>query len=220
MDDYRPPLFSFNGSMSRVFGVEVFGRQDNAWWHRAFIKPVWRVGYRLREWQYEILYRVHPGHQYHLVRTGLKPGYYDADYLMLHACFALLCRYVEDENDGLEAIERWGAELMTEPDTNAPEGLQASQGARESEAAALYRWWKEKRPADIAERGRLVSHLYGRPYSLKKDENGMSVYSTDQEWTEEDGALRKVLWELEETIDREEQEMLHRLIDIRGGLWT
>ena len=35
--------------------------------------------------------------RYHVVKTGLKPGYYDKDQIMLHACFSLLVDYVEKE---------------------------------------------------------------------------------------------------------------------------
>lgn len=42
----------------------------------------------------EIRYRIV---RYHVVNTGLRPGYYDKDTLMLHANFSLLVDYVERE---------------------------------------------------------------------------------------------------------------------------
>jgi hypothetical protein len=47
----------------------------------------------VRSW---LRYRLLKRHRYHLVDTGLTPGYYDQDNRMLHACFALLVDYVDE----------------------------------------------------------------------------------------------------------------------------
>jgi hypothetical protein len=44
---------------------------------------------------YPIRYRIID--KYHIVKTDLKPNYYDKDTIMLHACFSLLVDYVEKE---------------------------------------------------------------------------------------------------------------------------
>lgn len=42
-------------------------------------------------------HRLIPKHKYHLIDTGLSPEYYDIDIRMLHGCFSLLLKYVEEE---------------------------------------------------------------------------------------------------------------------------
>ena len=46
--------------------------------------------------KWNILHRFHPKHRYHMVPTGLKPGYYDPDTLIFNATFTLLTEFVEN----------------------------------------------------------------------------------------------------------------------------
>lgn len=208
------------GSHDSILWVGVYGGHSDEWWHKAIIKPVYRVAHRLDRLIWAARYRLSPRHRYHLVDTRLEPGYYDVDYLMLHACFALLRRYIEDEMGGEEAIRRFNQQLLLVPDPNAPEGLQERQADRQANAVDLYLWWTKTKPADEAERERMCSHLYGRQYSVKKDADGRSVFSADTPWTDADRAMHKQFRALERKIEREERTMLHQLIEIRGSLWT
>jgi hypothetical protein len=52
----------------------------------------------IRTFKWWILHRLHPKHRHHIVKTRLKPGYYDTDMLILEASFALLCDFA-DFND-------------------------------------------------------------------------------------------------------------------------
>ena len=223
MTKYRPPLFNFgNGSMATVFGIGVYGKRSDAWWHRAFIRPIFRIGNRVHNARLWFMYRFVREHRYHLVDTHLDPGYYDADYLMLNACFSLLRRYVEDEMGGVERLSEWSASLAAKPDKYAPEAS-LRQSSNDAEAVALYRWWMEKRPADIKRKDELLHYLYSEkragPMFVDDPDTGLMKYQGPK-WEDSDVVLHEQMRALEETIDREEQEMLHRLIDIRGGLWT
>lgn len=62
--------------------------------------------------KYQIIWRTVD--KYHVVNTGLKPGYYDKDYIMLHANFALLVDFVECENasPSNEGVEKWKSRLI------------------------------------------------------------------------------------------------------------
>lgn len=51
----------------------------------------------LKNIKYWFMYRFHPKHQYHIVKTGLKPGYYDIDIRMERAMISLLIEFVEQE---------------------------------------------------------------------------------------------------------------------------
>ena len=43
--------------------------------------------------------------RFHIVKTGLKPGYHDTDTRMLYACFSLLSDFVELERGGVKGIK-------------------------------------------------------------------------------------------------------------------
>jgi hypothetical protein len=92
---------------------------------------IWRAirGFDFRYW---FRSRFIPSRRYHVVNTGLPPGWHDVDERMLYACMALLCSYVEDEQGG--------------PD-NFP-GVARSDEATDAAALAIYQWWKTQRPAD------------------------------------------------------------------------
>lgn len=66
--------------------------------------------------------------KYHVINTGLKPGYYDVDTLMFHSCFSLLVRYVEEEK-GLEVIN-WSWDEVHK--------------SVEKEILSLYCWYKNR----------------------------------------------------------------------------
>ena len=119
----RRRLFLLAGSASVMFGVDVFGDHADTWWHRAFVMPAYRIASRLSSLKWAFMHRWVPRHQYNVIRTGLRPGYYDIDKLMLHGCFALLRRYVESERGGEAALEKRIRALRATPDPNAPEGL-------------------------------------------------------------------------------------------------
>lgn len=139
----------------------------------------------------------------HLIETDLDPnGWHDEDELILYGCMAMLCRYV-DFHEGLEALEKFNAELRANPDPNAPEGLCSSQANMQEEAAAIYRWWKIQKPLDEGRREVLLEDCYGDNRAETRTK-------------EKDNEFRK----LEKKIADDEQMMLHRLIEIRQSLWT
>lgn len=158
---------------------------------------------KLRYWFY---YRFVPKHKYHLIDTGLKPAYYDIDTLMLHGMFALLVRYVDREHEGLEKLEAWGHKLCSVTDEYANSCHE--QGQKELEACELYRWWTIERP-QRPEPFDAVGEPEGDPEWERKF--GERAFSDRQ--------YHKV-HEIEEAYQQEDQDMLHRLINIRRGLWT
>jgi hypothetical protein len=175
------------------------------WWDD--VEPVWlgRARYRLRDLRYWFLYRLTRKHRYHIVRTGLPPGYYDEDTRMLHACMACLCRYIE-ASGGADSLDAWSAELraMSVRSEKFPGEHEHNvrQAARQEEAVAIYRWW-----------------TIGKPEDEKRQEELLGV------WGESHGTLgyeerRETLSAIEVKIAEDEQAMLRRLIDIRPSLWT
>ena len=57
-----------------------------------FFWPLKRACNSIREW---VMYRTY--RRYHIIKTDLEPGYYDADQLLLHGMFTVLKNYVEIE---------------------------------------------------------------------------------------------------------------------------
>lgn len=213
-------MFDFGwGSNARVFGVDVFGSHCEKWWHKAFIVHAYLVGRRIRDAIWWIRYRIDPGHRYHLIDTRLSPGYYDIDWLMLNGMFSLLRRYVEEEHGGVDDLQRWGKELLT--DTGLMQDSSTRQGNKELEAVTLYRWWMESRPAMVKRKNELLHILYGEHRRISFSDEGGGVHQMHISPLEGDEvSLKHEMDDLEARIEREDGEMLHRLIDIRGGLWT
>lgn len=220
-----PIVSMLHSSCAVVFGYEVYGEKCPKiidWLHTLFTN--------ISDAKYWLLYRFHPEYQYHLIRTGLTPAYHCEDELILYGCMAMLCRYIEafgyrDDKgrSGEIVVEEFNKELNNNPGSKAPDGVCQSQAARQSEALAIYRWWKYEKPADEKRRDELLMLLY-------QDKDRMSfVHCEDtlnlskikfKEFEGDEITMDEEKKALEEKIDDDEQKMLHRLIDIRRSLWT
>jgi hypothetical protein len=218
---YLVPYRHLGGSSATVFGVDVFGSdlsdRHPIWW-------VYRLGKRIDKIVWGFKWRYVRRHQYNIVRTDLKPGYYDEDTRMLHACMTLLCHYVE-WHGGPDKLDRFTQELRTEPDPHAPEGIHDHQVNTQSEAVAIYRWWKYERPANHERHDEMLHRLYSgrrmvtRPVQIG-NETLHEYVGLDGPSLELPGDSNEALWALDRQNDEDDQRMLHRLIDIRPGLWT
>lgn len=80
-----------------------------------------------------------PRYRMDMVDTGLGHGWHDCDDVLLHASFAVLCRYVEWEQGGFDPLSGRFKAPITVEDTDY-----------DDEAKRLYRWWKVDRPAALA----------------------------------------------------------------------
>lgn len=132
-----------------------------------------RLRQRLRDLKYWVLYRTTRRHAYHVVRTDLKPGYYDTDIRMLHAMMTLMVQFVEEELEGRE-------DLVEKLELYRADGHSKWEVAYQT-LLEIYDWWKDP----IRRRHRRKSTIV--------DEEFM------RQW---------------------ENEMLIKLIEIRGYLWT
>lgn len=199
-----PIVSGITSSGAVVLGYLVYGGSP-AWiqWlaHKIF-RPTNQAKWALK-------HRYQPKHRYNLVRTGLEPGYYDYDTRMLHACFALLCEYVEEEG-GIEAIK-------TDGDTR-----HVFEEPRKSQITELYDWWKVGKPADEKRRDELMDELFGnRPLETKPVEGTDKVQEiVMRDFEGEEEKKYQIFRALEEKIDADEQAMLHKLIELRPGLWA
>jgi len=133
----------------------------------------------------------------------LGRGWHDVTNLLLEVPFKLLVDFVEKEKPG-EKID-WDA---------TPEHKHAWD-----ETLALYEWWTKTRPARHDPLDDLpLPPLHTKPW---EGHPGFSEYIPP---TEEEAPGWQAACEessrLELEWDKEDAAMLHRLIDIRGYLWT
>jgi len=151
--------------------------------------------------------RSHITRRWHVVPTHLKPGYYDKDTLLLHACFALLIDYVELELSTCNGVHE------RSPDTGLKYldwEISETSGHQQEDAVVqkeLYLWWKVQRPsrpeADVE-----YSALWDRK------QNGENIAQDDFSAAAIKGH------ELEQQYYDEDSVMLKKLVDIRRSLWT
>lgn len=194
------------------------------WWDRFVTHPI-RIIKDFFRYRYK--------EKYHLVDTGLKPGYYDIDDRILHACFNLFVDYIEIE---LAALNRSVvADLETRKTgtsiTSFYENLRwfRKQNLREPEQGLalldreinrkphhgsrcelfmekkfLYLWWKEYRPRRI--------DAYTDPliWGLNLNDQNYDIHKRRYE----------IVDNLEKFYSEEDGEMLKRLMDIRPTLWV
>lgn len=142
--------------------------------------------------------------------ASLEKGWHDKDKLLLHACFQLLVDYVEKEK-GLSGHIDWN---WDEPHSHA---------AREMRS--LYRWWTKARPnrkdpcRDLSKKD--CPSMEEMFVPVKRDNCSCRRMVTDfsKKYPKYEAALKKSA-KLEEKWETEDQQNLHRLIDIRTYLWT
>lgn len=201
------PLASgLHSSSARVLGFPVYG--DSPKWVGLLAHKILRPASDAIDW---LTYRLVPEHKYHLVDTKLDPGYYDHDTRMLHACFALLGEYLQEEG-GIEAIRSNGGtrHVIADP--------------YRAELITLWEWWTVGKPADEKQRDAWMATLFGgkhRGFKTKPVEGSDKLEEwVGPTWDTEEEKLHERFRALEDKIDADEQAMLHRLIDIRRNLWT
>lgn len=155
-----------------------------------------RIRRRLHDANWWVLHRT--THRYHMLDTGLDPGWHDEDTMILHACMAMLGRYIRSHG-GIDSLAKFSEELRAEHDFMAEAGSQASD---QDEAVAIWRWWTETRVVNEARMVVLLTLLYGNGFSMPRDQDLESEFRA-----------------LGDKIAADEQSMLHRLVEIRPSLW-
>lgn len=207
---------------------------------RTFIYPI--------KWKYEGItnwMRYRTIDRYNVVKTGLEPGYYERDTLILHANFNLLVSYVETALAwkhywAEKQPDSWKREHipfynyikplrrpdigikhleweMTLDDPSLPPFQQSPlQAKRAREVYALYDWWVNKRPARNA-----INPI--RPGTDDDDDEFVFLTRPKNRNSKEYKRYLKQLDELhrqEGKWQKEDDAMLIRLMKIRRGLWS
>ena len=239
---FNPPG-ALTGPGWRSFGKEFKANAPIRYWithdfRRKFILPI--------KWKYEaitswISYRT--THRYHIVKTGLLPGYHSIDNQMLHVNFNMLTDFVEISLasrhywGNIDIKKSWFERHMMFYDVfikfRKPEcGIkylewgasldgplipvqeQSPQQAKESrEILALYIWWTITRP------GRKPIEIR-HPASSGRDD--YDIFSPVNMQTKEYKIYKSDIeksYKQEAKWDTEDNKMLVRLIKIRRSFW-
>ena len=205
---------------------------------KIFIYP---VKWKYQEITYWFRYRIYD--RYHIVKTGLPPGYSEVDNTMLHVNFNLLKDFVEIQQATREywsddVSKTWCEQHMpfyrvfypfrrpdlgikhlewatTLDDPSLPPYEQSVQQAKHArEVLILYKWWVEGRP------GRVAVEIHHPTNSGKSiTDIFSSKFKNSPEYRKYRDDLDKSAKQ-EERWDNEDDKMLVRLMKIRRGLWT
>jgi hypothetical protein len=180
--------------------------------------------------------------RYHIVNTGLEPGYYDTDTRMLHVNFNLLVDFVEIEkawmntwsDDSKYSKLSWFGKKFRR--FRSPEdGISylnweiidcqlEEQSKAAKEVLELYTWWKTtrpNRPDPYVEAGYYEVFKYRtlRDDLVEVERDGEKYYTLKKSTKQERQVFKKVT-KIEAKYDKEDEQMLIRLVKIRKFLWT
>lgn len=192
--------------------------------------------------------------RYHVINTGLEPGYQDADTRILHGMFNLLVDFVEVEKawmhvvfDGDERSRRrypwWSIgwlrfkshrdpaagidHLRWETTLDSPDRHESDRSVTQAETArellVLYYWWKNIRPNRVDPMVASGWSAYCDERRSNTDGSAWELLDFEDETAAEKARTQILLDEnrrIEAEYDREDDEMLMRLIKIRKAMWT
>lgn len=214
---------------------------------RYFLVKVFWAGIRKRAYRLTGIHRwvLHRTvRRFHVVDTGLEPGYYDKDTLILHGAFSILVDYVEQEVAWMEVIfdkEAMKKELgwryylprLFRPEyRNREAGLKHLDWEATLDSEDLH---PNEQSPDQAKRARELKALYlwwteERPKREELEyplDDTIGLDSLSQKWKkanpDKDEAISK--WARnshiqEEAWAQEDTMMLIKLIKLRRGMWT
>jgi hypothetical protein len=173
------------------------------------------IGYKLKNIIWFIKYRT--THKYHIVKTGLKPNYYDMDTRMLHVNFNLLKEFVEKSHYN----------EIVDYDTNDDDRKTFQ------EINFLYKWWtqdrnnreKNLRLLEEEHYKKFPANLSFVPHDLDEDGDPISFLLLENpKKSEEEQKIYKdslfKITDMETNNYIEDTEMLIRLMKIRSHLWV
>lgn len=192
-----------------------------------------------RRFLYWIRYRTTD--RYHVVRTGLAPGYQDFPERMLHANFSMLVDYVEIELGSIQGspdtakrpkplLEKVLVFFLLKKDRDREEGLRhlawecslddpsnpdadicRAQAVNARTVLKLYKWWTEERP------NRKEPKCPIEGYEMP-DHKDWTIVEQERHQVIRDWNARcaeaNIYW------DEEDDEMLKELVSVRQSLWT
>ncbi len=168
--------------------------------------------------------------RYHVVNTGMEPGYADVTERMLHVNFNMLKDFIEKEKGSMwqyhEASSKYDKQpgvshLIWEIGLDADNSINNQQSANALEQYELYNWWTNIRPFRVDSFETPEHNAY---WKLRNDIYGSDCFFCEDKDTPELKKAQKATYELSGTLDKqyskEDEDNLIRLMKIRQSLWT
>lgn len=161
------------------------------------------VKMRIRAAYWWVMHRIHPGHKYHIIKPRtLEPNYHDPREVILHASMELLTQFVEFETSDHAHVDWEGTEHHSKA---------------WKEMNQIYDWWTKERPF------REIIFNKENPYPPEPpSRHFMWMFDEEYENTPERIAWSKVADlhnQQDVKWDEEDNDYLHRLINIRLYMW-
>jgi len=182
---------------------------------------------RAKEW---VQYRT--TRRFHVVSTGMEPGYADLTEKLLHVNFNMLKDFIEKEKGRMWQYHEGSSKddkqpgvryLVWEMGLELDDGWYGSkeQAKNAREQYELYDWWTNIRPTRVDPMDTPEHEAY---WKLRDEIYGKECFFCADKDTPELKELQKASYALSDCLEKkyteEDEEMLIRLIKIRGSLWT
>ena len=173
----------------------------------------WAEGWHLWPFRHlsKALYwlRTHTYNRYHMLDmrskvNGYTWGWYDRSTLILFANMALLRDFIEQEK-AFDCHVDWDSD-------------EGHKNAR-LEMLTIYDWWMKGRPAEHKKGDDLLEAAYPGPMVFEPIP-GSTMLRLKNDETPELRKLRDQCIVMEEALEKKDEEMLIRLIKVRGYMWT
>jgi hypothetical protein len=187
-------------------------------WRRWPFRHISRAMYWLRS---------HTLDRYHVLnirnkRNGYAWGWLDRSEGILFANMAILVGFIEEEKafdchvDWRSAAEMVAAGEKTDGGRNANYDAHA---VAKKEMLEIYRWWTHERKIEHDRHDVLSSRAFPHPFEFERTEDGM-YRGKEPPPTEAELELRAQYSSMEGVLEARDEEMMIRLIKVRGYMWT
>lgn len=190
--------------------IKLFWWTISGWWERKVLNPFW--------------YRFF-GHRHHIVKTTLPPqSWYDTDTRMLYAVMALVEWFVENDMMAWKKEDREQEIVRIKNDDKSDSEIKngwmeniVDQFAKEDAIMEIYNWWKNyPNRLDEIDKANKEWHDY-LITNKKKDEDFLNML---RRLRVEETVLRDRSTKIEEDLQKEENEMLKKAIELRSCMWS
>ena len=181
-----------------------------------FFRPLRTAKRKLKNAYWWVQYRVNPKHKYTTIKLKrLDPGYHDPDILLFYSMFEIFEGFMKTQLTDSHVkwvltkddFEEWWEEKDVEKEMKKRNDLW-------DEMNTIYDWWINVYPN---REGTLPEYP-----KIPKEWGLMAVFNEDfddEEIMIEYKKIIKIHLKMEEDWNKEDEEMMHRLIKIHSNLW-
>jgi len=204
----------------RYFAVKKMRLDDAIWW---------------------VKYRTMKKHNFHIVDTGLNPGYHDSDEILLHSSMAVLVDYVENSNHGGSGVGEKGLadyikfckeslnqknwadwerkQSKKQKDQRIANDTRNLNGCKE--ILFIYHWWKIGRDVQhfALEKKRDENYSKKKFHFMRDERDPNALTGKEKKQYEAEMQVSFKLMDEEEALRQKDTDMIVRLAKVRGFMW-